>query len=164
MAAYWASGSQLTSDQNLPPNDLIDPDTGSIDYSAASWSAASWSTAADPLAASWSAASWSCLDCSSAGGNSVSPTSRELERRRLGQQVEVNMSVTGSIANLDRDSRLRSLLASVLRSRPYRLSSGQAAIWALSGGMIATAAVLFQPARGTCRRSSPRSPCRSGRC
>jgi len=75
MAAYWASGSQLTSDQNLPPNDLIDPDTGSIDYSAASWSAASWSTAAEPLAASWSAASWSCLDCSSAGGNSVSPTS-----------------------------------------------------------------------------------------
>jgi len=74
MAAYWASGSQLASDQNLAPNDLVDPETGSIDYNAASWSAASWSTAADPLAASWSAASWSCVDCSSAGGDGVSPT------------------------------------------------------------------------------------------
>jgi serine protease AprX len=68
-AANWANGNQLTSDQNLTPNTLIDPDTGSIDYNAASWSAGSWSTAADPLAASWSAASWSCVDCSSAGGS-----------------------------------------------------------------------------------------------
>ena len=58
------------------------------------------------------------------------------------------MSVTGSVANLDRGSRLRSLLASVLRSRPHRLSSGQAAIWALSGGMIAAAAVLFRAGAG----------------
>jgi serine protease AprX len=68
-AADWADGAQLTSDQNLTPNTLIDPDTGSIDYNAASWSAGSWSTAADPLAASWSAASWSCVDCSAAGGS-----------------------------------------------------------------------------------------------
>jgi serine protease AprX len=75
MNAYWASGSQLWSDHDLTPNTLIDPATGSIDYTAASWSAASWSTAADPLAASWSAASWSCEDCSSAGQGDVSPTS-----------------------------------------------------------------------------------------
>jgi len=74
-AADQAGGDQLTSDQNLTPNTLIDPDTGSIDYNAASWSAGSWSTAADPLAASWSAASWSCENCSSDdGGGGVSPT------------------------------------------------------------------------------------------
>jgi serine protease AprX len=67
-AADWASGGQLTSDQNLTPNNLIDPDTSAIDYNAASWSAASWSTATDPLAASWSAASWSCLNCSANAG------------------------------------------------------------------------------------------------
>ena len=74
MNAYWAGWSQLSSDQGLTPNDLIDPSTSTIDYNAASWSAASWSAAADPLAASWSAASWSCVDCSSTGQNDVSPT------------------------------------------------------------------------------------------
>jgi serine protease AprX len=77
-AAEWAGTDQLSSDQNLTPNTLIDPNTGSIDYNAASWSAGSWSTATDPLAASWSAASWSCEDCSSAGGGDsggVDPTS-----------------------------------------------------------------------------------------
>ena len=85
-AADWANGDQLASDQGLTPNTLIDPDTGSIDYNAASWSAGSWSTATDPLAASWSAASWSCVDCSaggagddsgagdSGGGGGVDPT------------------------------------------------------------------------------------------
>jgi serine protease AprX len=74
MNAYWANWSQLSSDQGLTPNDLIDPSTGTIDPDAASWSAASWSTAADPLAASWSAASWSCVDCSSTDQDQVSPT------------------------------------------------------------------------------------------
>jgi serine protease AprX len=74
MDAYWASGSELVSDQGLTPNDLIDPNTSTIDYDAASWSAASWSTAADPLAASWSAASWSCVDCSSTDAGDVNPT------------------------------------------------------------------------------------------
>jgi serine protease AprX len=68
-AANWADSDQLTSDQNLTPNTLIDPDTGSIDYNAASWSAGSWSTATDPLSASWSAASWSCVDCSAPTGS-----------------------------------------------------------------------------------------------
>ncbi|MGZ4171233.1 MAG: hypothetical protein ACXVRN_07710, partial [Solirubrobacteraceae bacterium] len=66
-AAGWANSDQLTANQNLAPNTLINPDTGAIDYNAASWSAGSWSTATDPLAASWSAASWSCLNCSSDG-------------------------------------------------------------------------------------------------
>ncbi|HEX4010226.1 MAG TPA: S8 family peptidase [Solirubrobacteraceae bacterium] len=76
--ADWAYGRQLISDQGLTPNQLIDPDTGTIDYSAASWSAGDWTPATDPLAASWSAASWSCESCSSpdgSGGSSVSPTS-----------------------------------------------------------------------------------------
>jgi len=67
-AADWADSDQLSSDQSLTPNTFINPDTGTIDYNAASWSAASWSTATDPQAASWSAASWSCENCSSDGG------------------------------------------------------------------------------------------------
>ncbi len=68
-AANWAGNGQLSSDQGLTPNTLIDPDSGSINYNAASWSAGSWSTATDPLAASWSAASWSCESCSSGTGS-----------------------------------------------------------------------------------------------
>jgi serine protease AprX len=68
-AADQADGDQLSSNQGLSPNTLIDPNSGSIDYNAASWSAGSWSTAADPLAASWSAASWSCEDCSPPTGS-----------------------------------------------------------------------------------------------
>jgi serine protease AprX len=73
-AADWAGSDQLTANQNLAPNTLINPDTGAIDYNAASWSAGSWSTATDPLAASWSAASWSCLNCSSDGGGAGNGT------------------------------------------------------------------------------------------
>jgi serine protease AprX len=68
-AAVWANGGQLVSDQNLTPSTLIDPSTGSIDYTQASWSMGSWSTATDPLAASWSAASWSCESCSAGPGD-----------------------------------------------------------------------------------------------
>ena len=56
--------------------------------------------------------------------------------------------IDSSIRDAGRDSRLRSLLALIVRSRPYRMSSGQAAIWALSGAMIATAAVLFRAGAG----------------
>jgi serine protease AprX len=73
IAAYWADASQLTSDQGLTPNSLINPGTRTIDYTQAGWTAGSWSAAVSPLAASWSAASWSCASCSS-GGGSVSPT------------------------------------------------------------------------------------------
>jgi hypothetical protein len=73
-AAYWASGDQLVSDANLTPNQLIDPNTGQIDYNTASWSAGTWSPATDPLTASWSTASWSCESCDSGGSDDVSPT------------------------------------------------------------------------------------------
>jgi serine protease AprX len=73
--AYWAGGGQLVSDQNLTPNDLIDPGTGSINYDAASWTAASWTTAVNSLSASWTAASWTCVACSSGADSEVSPTS-----------------------------------------------------------------------------------------
>lgn len=75
MLADLAGQGQLSSDQGLSPNDLIDPGTGSIDYNAASWTAASWTTAVDQQAASWTAASWTCLDCSSGADSGVSPTS-----------------------------------------------------------------------------------------
>jgi serine protease AprX len=72
-AASYASGSDLTADQNLTPSTLVDPATGDIDYSLASWSLASWSTATDPLTASWSLASWSCVDCSADNSPSTDP-------------------------------------------------------------------------------------------
>jgi diguanylate cyclase (GGDEF)-like protein len=58
------------------------------------------------------------------------------------------MSATSTVTDAHRGSRRRSLLARVVRSRPHRMSSGQAAIWALSGAMIATAAVLFKAGAG----------------
>jgi serine protease AprX len=72
--AYRARGRRLVSNQDFTPNSLIDPRTGTIDYSKAGWTAGSWSVAADPLAASWSAASWSCSDCSSGSSGTVSTT------------------------------------------------------------------------------------------
>lgn len=73
--ADLAGQGQLSYDQNLTPNGLVDPNTGQIDYSAGSWSAGSWSTAPDPLTASWAAGSWSCLNCSAGASPGVSPTS-----------------------------------------------------------------------------------------
>ena len=149
MGAYWAGGDQLVSDRGLTPNDLIDPDTSSIDYDAASWSAASWSTATDPLAASWSAASWSCLGCSSSRRGRRQPDERKLERRRLGHAPGGRHERDQQ--HHERRSRLEACArcsARVVRSRPHRMLSGQAAIWALSGAMIAIAAVLFRAGAG----------------
>ena len=73
-AAYWAGGNQLSSDQNLTPNQFIDPSTGQIDYNTASWSTGAFDPAADPLTASWSTASWSCASCTSGDDSSVDPT------------------------------------------------------------------------------------------
>ncbi len=74
MGAYWAGGDQLVSNQNLTPNQLIDPGDGSINYNTASWSAGNWAPATDPLTASWSTASWSCESCSSGTSDDTSPT------------------------------------------------------------------------------------------
>lgn len=73
--ASQAGPGQLLSDQNVTPNNLIDPGSGSINYDAASWTAASWTTAINSLAASWTAASWTCESCSTGADSGVSPTS-----------------------------------------------------------------------------------------
>jgi diguanylate cyclase (GGDEF)-like protein len=57
------------------------------------------------------------------------------------------MSVIDS-TETTQDSRLRSVLTHVVRSRPHRMTSGQAAIWALSGVMIAAGAALFRIGAG----------------
>ena len=58
------------------------------------------------------------------------------------------MSVIDSSTEAGRYSRLRSLLALIARPRPYRMSSGQVAIWTLSGAMISAAALLFRAGAG----------------
>jgi diguanylate cyclase (GGDEF)-like protein len=58
------------------------------------------------------------------------------------------MSAIPSTTKAGHDSPPRSLLAHFIRSRPYRMSSGQLAIWALSGAMIAAAAALFKAGAG----------------
>jgi serine protease AprX len=73
-SAYWAWGSQLSSNQGLTPNNLIDPNTGQIDPQLARWSLARWSTATDPQLARWSLASWSCADCTAGTGGETDPT------------------------------------------------------------------------------------------
>ena len=58
------------------------------------------------------------------------------------------MSALGRISEAGQDSRLRSLLAHVVRPRPYRMSSGQVAIWTLSAAMISAGALLFSAGAG----------------
>ena len=72
--AATAAAHQLTANQGLTPNTLIEVATGSIDYTKASWSKASWSTVADPLKASWSKASWSCANCGGDAGGAADPS------------------------------------------------------------------------------------------
>ena len=92
--AYHARDGRLASDQDLTPNSLIDPRTGTIDYSRRAGGLASWSAATDPLAASWSAASWSCATARPA----APPTSARpppAGASRLGHEVGLDMSVVG---------------------------------------------------------------------
>jgi len=72
MAVKANPGSYANPNGGLTPNTLLDPATGSIDYTRASWSKASWSTAADALKASWSKASWSCA-CSQTTTGGIDP-------------------------------------------------------------------------------------------
>ena len=59
--AVLADGTRAN--RGVIPNELIDPRTGSIDFTRATWSRATWSEAIDPLRATWSRATWSCADC-----------------------------------------------------------------------------------------------------
>ena len=72
MNADYAFGDQLSSNQNLTPNSLLDS-TGSIDYTQADWSRASWTGTTDPLRASWTSEDWTC-QCSSTDTTGVDPT------------------------------------------------------------------------------------------
>jgi serine protease AprX len=56
----------------LAPNNMIDPETGGIDYSRSSWSRSSWSRSSWSRS-SWSRSSWSCA-CSQTSGGSIDPT------------------------------------------------------------------------------------------
>jgi diguanylate cyclase (GGDEF)-like protein len=58
------------------------------------------------------------------------------------------MSAIENITGVGRDSKFRSLLAALERPRPYRLSSGQLAIWGLSVATITAAATLFRAGAG----------------
>jgi diguanylate cyclase (GGDEF)-like protein len=58
------------------------------------------------------------------------------------------MSVIETSGEAIHDSRFRAVLARVARPRPYRMSSGALAIWALSAAMISAAAVLFAAGAG----------------
>ena len=72
--ALWASGDELSADDNLSPNSLVDPSSDTIDNNQAGWSLASWSQAVAPQLASWSLASWSCNNCSLGNSSGVDPT------------------------------------------------------------------------------------------
>jgi serine protease AprX len=64
----------------LTPNELIDPQTRTIDFSRASWSRASWSEAIDALRASWSRASWSRASWSRASWSATPQSCSDFER------------------------------------------------------------------------------------
>jgi diguanylate cyclase (GGDEF)-like protein len=66
----------------------------------------------------------------------------------MGHDLGVGMSAIPSSSEAGRDSNLGSLLARVVRPRSHRMSSGQVAIWILSGAMISIAALLFRAGAG----------------
>ena len=67
LAAYNASSQELISNQGLEPSDLVDPESGAVDWSRSRWSRSRWSRsrwsmATGGLSASWAGASYVC-DC-----------------------------------------------------------------------------------------------------
>ena len=62
-----------SANQGLTPNTLLDPVTGTIDYTKSSWSKSSWSMSPPDLTAGWARSSWSC-DCSLTATGEVDPT------------------------------------------------------------------------------------------
>ena len=149
----------------LTPNDLIDTDTNSIDYDAASWSAASWSTAPIRSRPAGAPRAGAALDCSSDRRRRRQPDRRELEQSSAGRQP-------GGRHERDRQhhrgrSRIQVALAaraSVVRSRPLPdvLRAG-GDLGAERRDDRRRRRSCSEPAPAPCRRSSPRSTCRSGR-
>jgi serine protease AprX len=68
-----ASASVAPANQGLVPSDLIDPNSGDVDWVRASWGRASWGAATGPLRASWGRASWGCENCAAMTA-AVNPT------------------------------------------------------------------------------------------
>jgi serine protease AprX len=70
---FMTDGGKLAN-QDLTPNEFIDPATGGIDYTRSSWSRSSWSSADELLRSSWSRSSWSCASCGVGDSNAVDPS------------------------------------------------------------------------------------------
>jgi serine protease AprX len=70
------AGSTYTANVGLTPNALIDPATGSVDYTRSSWSRSTWSTAPADLTAGWARSSWSCTTCG------IDPTTGTIDTTR----------------------------------------------------------------------------------
>jgi len=87
MGVLLSTWNPTAANLGLTPNTLVDPSTGTVDYSRSSWSRSSWSTAADGLTAGWARSSWSC-DCSVLPSGEVDPArsswSRSSWSTRLG--------------------------------------------------------------------------------
>ena len=60
-ARRFATDGGRLANQDLTPNEYIDPATGGIDYTRSSWSRSSWSNASELLRSSWSRSSWSMV-------------------------------------------------------------------------------------------------------
>jgi serine protease AprX len=63
LKAGYAGQTSPVSLAGLQPNAIVDPSTGTIDYTRSSWSRSSWSTAGSGLTADFARSSWSC-NCS----------------------------------------------------------------------------------------------------
>jgi serine protease AprX len=73
-AAIAATTPWPSADADTPPNDLVDPDGGDIDYARSSWGRSSWGAAPEGLVADWARSSWGCLCSAPSASDSVDST------------------------------------------------------------------------------------------
>jgi serine protease AprX len=67
---FMSDGGRLAN-QNLEPNDYVNPATGEIDYTRSRWSRSRWSEASELLRSSWSRSSWSMAPPTGDSGGAV---------------------------------------------------------------------------------------------
>jgi serine protease AprX len=72
-SAYKADAQKLPANAGLEPNRLVNPSTGTIDYTRATWRVADWDSASEVLTAAWSRATWRCT-CSVTASGAIDPT------------------------------------------------------------------------------------------
>jgi serine protease AprX len=60
-AAISVSEPASGANAGIVPNELVDPDTGDIDYTRSSWGRSSWGRPSGPLVAGWASANWGCI-------------------------------------------------------------------------------------------------------